>query len=272
MVQIRSRLFSFAPEPIMSATDLFSVENRVVCISGASRGLGKGLATMFAERGAQVVIASWDHAELSAAQAELAAKGLQVEIIRADVSDPRACEELVIHTVNTFGRIDTMICNAGIDRIKPAEDYENDEWNRILDVNLKSAYFCSKYAGRAMLAARKGSIIITSSIAGSSGIPGLTPYAASKGGIDQLVRTMGVEWAQRGVRVNAVAPGYINNFMDSVDTTSTSPYQRRAMAHTPMGRRGEIAEFGGAYIFLASDASSYMTGEILYVDGGYHAG
>jgi NAD(P)-dependent dehydrogenase (short-subunit alcohol dehydrogenase family) len=83
---------------------------------------------------------------------------------------------------------------------------------------------------------------------------------------------MGVEWAQRGVRVNAVAPGYINNFMDSVDTTSTSPYQRRAMAHTPMGRRGEIAEFGGAYILLASDASSYMTGAILYVDGGYHAG
>jgi NAD(P)-dependent dehydrogenase (short-subunit alcohol dehydrogenase family) len=88
----------------MSATDLFSVENRVVCISGASRGLGKGLATMFAERGAQVVIASWDHAELSAAQAELAAKGLQVETVRADVSDPRACEELVIHIVNTFGR------------------------------------------------------------------------------------------------------------------------------------------------------------------------
>jgi NAD(P)-dependent dehydrogenase (short-subunit alcohol dehydrogenase family) len=127
----------------MSATDLFSVENRVVCISGASRGLGKGLATMIAERGAQVVIASWDHAELSAARAELAAKGLQVETVRADVSDPRACEDPVIHTVNPFGRINTMICNADIDTIKPAEDYENDECDRILDVNLKGAYFCS---------------------------------------------------------------------------------------------------------------------------------
>lgn len=258
----------------MSVTDLFSVENRVVCISGASRGLGKGLAKMFAESGAKVVIASWDPAELSAAQAELAASNLKVTTFAADVSNSHDCERLVAHTIDTHGRIDVMICNAGIDKIKPAEDYESDEWDRILDVNLKGAYFCTKYAGRAMLAAGKGSIIITSSVAGSSGIPGLTPYAASKGGIDQLVRTMGVEWAQRGVRVNAVAPGYINNFMDGVDSTSvaTSPYQQRAMARTPMGRRGEIAEFAGAYIFLASDASSYMTGEILYVDGGYHAG
>ena len=123
-----------------------------------------------------------------------------------------------------------------------------------------------------MLTAGKGSIIITSSIAGSSGIPGLTPYAASKGGVDQLVRTMGVEWATRGVRVNAVAPGYINNSMEGIETSSASLYQQRAIARTPMQRRGEITEFGGAYIFLASEASSYMTGSIVFVDGGYHAG
>lgn len=255
-----------------NAKDIFSVADQVVCISGASRGLGKGLARMFAERGARVVIGSWDAAELDAASAELAQDGLNVRTVVADVSDPDDCARLVEATVTGFGRIDTMICNAGIDRIKPAESYESDEWDRILDVNLKGAYFCAKAAAKPMLAAGRGSIVITSSIAGSSGIPGLTPYAASKGGIDQLVRTMGVEWAARGVRVNAVAPGYINNIMDGVDASAASPYQQRAMARTPMGRRGEIAEFGGAYLFLSSNASSYMTGSIVYVDGGYHAG
>ncbi|CAE6867386.1 Gluconate 5-dehydrogenase [Paraburkholderia nemoris] len=251
----------------MFATDLFSGENGIVCISGASRGLGKGLAIMFAERGAHVVVAPWDQAELVVAQTELAAKGLKMETVASDVSDPRACEQLVVHTVNLFGRIDTMICNVGIDTIKAAEDYENGEWDRILDVNLKGAYFCARYAGRAMLAEGKGSIII--GVANRRQLRHSRAYALR--GIDQLVRTKGVEWAQRGVRVNAVAPGYINNFMDGVDTTSPSPYQQRAMTRTSMGRRGEIAEFGG-YIFLAIAASSYMTEKILYVDGGCHAG
>lgn len=255
----------------MTVRDIFSVSGQVVCISGASRGLGKGLARLFAERGAHVVIAAPDQGELAAAQAELGAAGLDVAALLADVADPASCAALVERTVENFGRIDTLICNAGIDKIKPAEAYENDEWDRILDVNLKGVYFCAKAAARAMLAAGKGSIIVTSSIAGRSGIPGLAAYAASKGGIDQLVRTMAVEWAQRGVRVNAVAPGYINNFMDGVAAAAESPYQQRAMARTPMGRRGEIAEFGGAYLYLASDASSYTTGAVLYVDGGYSA-
>lgn len=226
---------------------------------------------MFAERVARVVIAAPDRAELAAAQAELAAAGLDIAALPADVADPTSCAALVERTVEKFGRIDTLICNAGIDKIKPAEACGSDEWNRILDVNLKGVYFCVKAVAQAMLAAGKGSIIVTSSIAGRSGIPGLVAYAASKGGVDQLVRTMAVEWAQRGVRVNAVAPGYINNFMDGVEAASASPYQQRAMARTPMERRGEIAEFGGAYLYLASDASSYTTGAVVAVDGGYSA-
>ena len=122
-----------------------------------------------------------------------------------------------------------------------------------------------------MLKVGNGSIIMTSSIAGNAGIPGLVPYAASKGGINQLVRTMAVEWAQRGVRVNAVAPGYIENIMANVEFDENDPYQKRVITFTPMGRRGAVDEFLGAYLFLASEASSYITGEILYVDGGYHA-
>jgi NAD(P)-dependent dehydrogenase (short-subunit alcohol dehydrogenase family) len=255
----------------MAVEDIFSVKNQVVCISGASRGLGKGLARMFAERGAHVVIGSYDPEELGTAQAELTADGLDLTTVVSDVSEPQSCAALTEQAVKKFGLVDTMICNAGIDKIKAAEGYESSEWDSILDVNLKGAYFSAKAAAQAMLPVGKGSIIMTSSIAGGSGIPGLTPYAASKGGIDQLVRTMAVEWAARGIRVNAVAPGYINNYMDGVDTTSSNPYQQRAIARTPMGRRGEIREFGGAYLYLASAAASYTTGAILYVDGGYHA-
>lgn len=122
-----------------------------------------------------------------------------------------------------------------------------------------------------MLQRGKGSIILTSSIAGAHGIPGLTPYAASKGGMNMIVKTMASEWASRGVRVNAVAPGYIDNIMAGVDGNEETEYQKRAMARTPMGRRGSLHEFVGAYIFLGSDASSYVTGSTIYVDGGYHA-
>jgi NAD(P)-dependent dehydrogenase (short-subunit alcohol dehydrogenase family) len=256
----------------MSIEDIFSVKGSVVCIAGGSRGLGKGIARAFAERGAKVVVGSWNEAELHSMQNEFRKECLDVSIVHVDVQDPSSCKQLVASTIEEHGRIDTIICNAGIDIIKPAEAYEIDEWDSILDVNLKGAYFCAKHAATAMLAAGKGSIIITSSIAGESGIPGLTPYAASKGGINQLVRTMGVEWAKRGVRVNAVAPGYINNFMEGVDGTIKTPYQQRAIDRTPMGRRGEINEFIGSYLFLASNASSYMTGSVLCVDGGFHAG
>ncbi|MGE8051389.1 SDR family NAD(P)-dependent oxidoreductase [Pseudomonas monteilii] len=252
--------------------NIFEIQGQVICIAGASRGLGKGLAQAFAEHGAKVVISSWSSEELSQAEGELRALGLEVTGIVADVADPESCKFLITKTLEIYGRIDTMICNAGIDKIKPAESYLQAEWDNIIDVNLRGAYFCAKFAGQKMLEAGKGSIIITSSIAGASGIPGLTPYAASKGGIDQLIRTMGVEWAKRGVRVNGVAPGYIQNFMDGVDASADNPYQQRAMARTPMGRRGLISEFAGAYIYLASDAASYVTGSIIYVDGGYNAG
>lgn len=251
--------------------DLFSVKDKVVCISGSSRGLGKAIAQGFAERGAQVVIASWHREELAGAQQELAAQGVTVDAVLLDVRNRAECQQFVSTAIQRYGTLDVMICNAGVDIIKPAEQYEEDEWDKILDINLRGYYYCAQFAAQQMLKASRGSIIMTSSIAGATGIPGLAPYAASKGGINQLVRTMAVEWAQRGVRVNAVAPGYIENVMADVDFDQNDPYQKRVLTFTPMGRRGAVDEFLGAYLFLASEASSYMTGEVLYVDGGYHA-
>ena len=251
--------------------DLFSVENKVVCISGSSRGLGKAIAQGFAERGAKVLISSWDREELENAKREFESNSLTVESVVLDVRNQADCQRFVSTALERHGMLDIMICNAGTDIIKPAEQYAEQEWDKILDINLRGYYFCAQFAAQYMLSVGRGSIIMTSSIAGSAGIPGLAPYAASKGGINQLVHTMAVEWAQRGVRVNAVAPGYIENIMADVKFDAEDLYQKRVVTFTPMGRRGTVDEFLGAYLFLASDASSYVTGEILYVDGGYHA-
>ena len=251
--------------------DIFEVTNKVVCIAGGSRGLGKAVAEAFANSGAKLILGAWDKDELELTTQQFKSKNQPADGLAIDVSNRADCKKLVEYTVSTYGHIDVMICNAGIDIIKPAEDYVEDEWNKILDINLKGAFFCAQFASLHMLPRGKGSIILTSSIAGAHGIPGLTPYAASKGGMNMIVKTMATEWAPRGVRINAVAPGYIDNIMDGVDGDEETAYQRRAIARTPMGRRGSLHEFIGAYIFLGSDASSYITGSTVYVDGGYHA-
>lgn len=250
---------------------MFSVADKTVCITGSSRGLGKSLARGFADMGSNVIISSFDNEELEQVKNEFAADNLSVEAVVADVTRRQDCELLINRVIDRFGDLDVLICNAGIDIIKPAESYAESEWDRIIDTNLRGYFYCAQFAGRHMLANQKGSIIMTSSIAGSLGVPGLAPYAASKGGINQLVRTMAVEWAPRGVRVNAVAPGYIENIMTGVRYDENDPYQQRVIDFTPMGRRGAMEEFVGAYIFLASEAASFVTGEVIYVDGGYHA-
>ncbi len=229
------------------------------------------MARGFAERGAKVVISSWNKEELEQAKNEMTGDGLKVESVFVDVSNREQCKNLIDYTIDIFGSMDVMICNAGIDFIQPAESFQEEAWNQIININLKGYFHCAQFAAGYMLTKNKGSIIMTSSVAGAIGIPGLLPYAASKGGINQLIKTMAVEWAKRGVRVNGVAPGYIENIMADVKFDKDDPYQKRVLTFTPMERRGALSEFIGPYIFLASDASSYVTGEILYVDGGYHA-
>lgn len=250
---------------------IFDVKSKVVCIAGGSRGLGKSIARAFSENGAKTVVGAWDAGELAALSAEFKNDGLDITTRTIDVSKRDDCQALVDATVSTHGRIDVMICNAGVDNIKAAESYQESEWDRILDINLRGCFYCAQFAANHMLERGTGSIIMTSSVAGAHGIPGLAPYAASKGGINQLVKTTAVEWAKRGIRVNGIAPGYIDNIMAGVAFNADDPYQRRAIERTPMGRRGQLHEFIGAYLFLASDAASYVTGTTIYVDGGFHA-
>jgi NAD(P)-dependent dehydrogenase (short-subunit alcohol dehydrogenase family) len=250
-------------------TNLFSVADQVVCITGSSRGLGRTLARAFAQHGATVVITSFNEPELDQTLKELVQENLNVTAIPCDVSRTADCKHLIESTVKTFGRIDTCICNAGTDIIKPATEYSEEEWDKILDVNLRGAYMCAKNAAIDMIPRKSGNIIMTSSIAGQFGVAGLAPYASSKGAINLLVKTMAVEFQPHNIRVNAIAPGYLNNIMDGVIYDPNDPYQTRIIARTLMGRRGNLEEFIGPYIFLASNASSYVTGQIVGVDGGY---
>jgi NAD(P)-dependent dehydrogenase (short-subunit alcohol dehydrogenase family) len=253
--------------------NLFSVKESVVLISGSSRGIGFELALGFLDQGAKVAILSENAGELAQALKDLQETfSDQVYGVVCDVRFFDACQEAVQKTVAHFGSLTSVICNAGVDRIKPVESYSESDWKFILEINLQGAFSIAQAAVQYFLKNHiAGSIIFTSSIAGCVGISGLVPYAASKGGINQLTKTMAVELAKHDIRVNAVAPGYVENVMAGVTVHANPQEQERIRTCTPLGRRCKLQELVGAYIFLTSPAASYITGHILHVDGGYAA-
>lgn len=198
---------------------------------------------------------------------------MRIDALAGDVTNPEFARDLIRASEQTFGGLGIAICNAGIDIIKPATDYDVAEWDRVLAVNLKGGFLMAQAAAQYWIgrAQQGGSVIFTSSIAGSVGVPSLAPYAASKGGLNQLVRTLAIEWAQNGIRVNAVAPGYVDNVMAGVTVHDNPASEDRIRRFTPMGRRAKLEEIAAPFVFLASPAAGYITGAILAVDGGYTA-
>ncbi len=252
----------------------FDISGAAVVITGASRGIGFAIARQFLGHGANVVVGGLDPAETGAAVARLeeeAGTGRAVGVA-GDISNTEAAQALVDAALERFGRLDALVGNAGIDIIKPAVAYTPDEWDHVLDVNLRGAFLPAQAAARTWIGrGQQGSITLTSSIAAKVGVAGLAPYGASKGAIDQLVRNLAVEWAEYGIRVNAVAPGYVDNIMTGVMVHADPANEERIRTFTPLRRRGTVEEIAAPFVFLASPAASYVTGAVLAVDGGYTA-
>lgn len=256
-------------------TDIFDLTGTTAIVTGSSRGIGFAIARTLLRQGASVVVNGFDARETEDAARELGEQigdSGRVLALAGDVTDPATTTRLVDSAVQSFGRLDHLVCNAGIDIIKAAIDYTPEEWDHVLTVNLRGAFQPAQAAARHWIATgQSGSITFTSSIAGSVGIPTLAPYAASKGGINQLVRTLAAEWAEHGIRVNAVAPGYVANIMDGVAAHNDPESDQRINTFTPLRRRASTDEIAAPYAFLASPTASYVTGSILATDGGYTA-
>jgi NAD(P)-dependent dehydrogenase (short-subunit alcohol dehydrogenase family) len=251
---------------------LFDLSGRVAVITGTSRGIGRELAHGFAEAGAIVIgcARSYEAAERTAA--ELRAKGHETLPVLADVATPEGANALIATAVRRYGRIDILVCNAGVNVKKKSLDFTSAEFDTVINGNLKSYFLCAQAAARQFIAQDSGgAIVMNSSNASVAAFEDLTPYCAAKGGVDMLVRGLASEWGPHGIRVNAFNPGYTTHSMTAEGQAYLAEAEKEIAARTPLRRLAEMKEMAGPAIFLASDAASFVTGTILLADGGWCA-
>jgi NAD(P)-dependent dehydrogenase (short-subunit alcohol dehydrogenase family) len=248
----------------MSSTR-FDFSGQVVVVTGAANGIGAACARLFAASGARLALWDVDAATTQALAAEL---GSEARAIRCDVSSRSEVEAATAATVAAFGRIDVLVNNAGIFRAADFLDISEADWDAVIAVNLKGAFLVGQAVAREMAKTGGGAIVNMSSVNGVMAIPTIASYNASKGGINQLTRAMALSLADKGIRVNAVAPGTIATELAQKAVLGSEEAKARIMSRTPLRRLGDPAEIASVCAFLASDAASYMTGEIVYVDGG----
>ena len=242
----------------------FDLSGKVAIVTGGNGGIGLGMARGLAAAGAKVVIAGRNAQKSAAAAEEIG--GLAIEV---DVTLEASCRALIAQTVARLGRLDILVNNAGINIRKQPQEYTADEWRRVLDTNLTSAFVCSQAAYPEMLTARGGKVINIGSMMSLFGASFTTPYAASKGGIVQMTRAIACAWAKDNIQVNAVLPGWIDTDLTRGARKDVAGLHERVLARTPAGRWGDPADFAGIAVFLASRASDFLTGTAIPVDGGY---
>jgi NAD(P)-dependent dehydrogenase (short-subunit alcohol dehydrogenase family) len=250
--------------------DKFRLDGHGAVVTGGSKGLGLSMAKALTSAGAEVLITSRHRDEAQAAAAEIAALGRRALALEADTSDRAAVAAMVRRGEEAFGKIDILVTNAGIGPIKPALEMGDEEWDSVLNINLKGPLLCAQAVAPGMMARQYGRIINVGSILSRSSVPGVASYIASKHGLLGLTRALALEWARHGITVNCLCPSYFETAMTGPIKDDTATYQS-VIARTPMGRWGRPEELDGAVIFLASPASSYVTGTALYVDGGWTA-
>lgn len=240
-------------------------KDKVVIVTGGASGIGEASVRAFAREGAKVVIADFaDHGQTLAD--ELGTD--KALFIKIDVTDSAAVQAMIAQTVAKFGRLDVMFANAGIAADAPVDELEESAWQRTIDINLNGVYLCDKYAIQQFLKQGSGVIVNCGSIHSHVGKRGVTAYAAAKGGVKLLTQTLAIDYGAKGIRVNAVCPGYIDTPLLSHIPDEA---KQKLVALHPMGRLGRAEEVANAVLFLASDEASFVTGSSLLVDGGYTA-
>ena len=251
--------------------DLFRLDGRRALVTGGAKGLGRVIAGALAEAGADVAVASRTLADCQSAADEIARQtGRKVIGVAADVSRGEDVERMATEVEQNLGPIDILVNNAGINRRGPVAELSEADWDAVLNVNLKAPFLCSRRFGPKMAERGWGRIINLGSIMSVVSVAGRVPYASAKAGVLGMTRTLALEWAQQGVTVNAICPGPFATDMNRPLLEDPEKY-KAFVAKIPMGRWGELHEVAGAALFLASNASSYVTGSALFVDGGWTA-
>ena len=246
------------------------LENKVAIVTGGSSGIGRAIAELFAKEGAKVVVADINSAE--EVLKTIRQNGGRAEFIKTDVSDSSQVKRLVDETLRLFGAVDIVCNNAGIELLKLLTDTGENEWDRVIDINLKGPFLVCKYVLPHMISRRRGAIVNTASQLGIVGAEKFTAYCASKGGLILLTKAMALECAKYGIRVNSICPGAIETpLLEREVNLDKDPEEAklRFVSKHPLGRLGNPEEIANAVLFLASDRASFVTGESLVVDGGY---
>lgn len=254
-----------------AANSLFDLRGRVAIVTGTSRGLGQYMARALARAGADLVLTSRNRDHLAAFEKEITSLGRRAVSLQLDVRDHQSIEQMAAAAENAFGRLDILVNNAGCNVRKPALDVTWDDWNLILDTNLRGSFFVAQAVARLMIQRRYGRIINIGSVTSVAGYAGLGPYGASRGGIRQLTMSLADDWGKFGITVNCLAPGWFRTEQNKI-LYEDKEWVEYLCDRIPVKRPGQPDDLDSAVVFLAAESSRYITGQTLLVDGGISTG